>query len=186
MRRNARLMLADNRIAQDAGWDLERLNEELAELPELLADDGLEISVTGFEPAEIDRLSADFEDRSRSGRRRRCRWSGWSHATRVGDLWQLDKHRLLCGDARHSDDLARLLGDERAHMAFLDPPYNVKSHNVVGRGALKHREFAMASGEMDPDAFISFLSEASARRRGSRSMAPFTLCAWTGAMSESS
>ena len=51
------LMLADNRIAQEAGWDLERLAEELAELPELLVDDGLEISVTGFEPAEIDRLS---------------------------------------------------------------------------------------------------------------------------------
>ena len=57
-------MLADNRIAQDAGWDFERLAEELAELPELLAEDGLDVTVAGFEPAEIDRLTADFEDPS--------------------------------------------------------------------------------------------------------------------------
>jgi DNA modification methylase len=154
------LMLADNRIAQDAGWDLERLAEELAELPELLVDDGLEISVTGFEPAEIDRLSADFEDESRDpvddvdvdG-------LDGPATTRMGDLWQLGRHRLSCGDARHRDDLAALLGDEKAHMAFLDPPYNVKISGVVGRGARKHREFTMASGEMDPAAFVAFLGE---------------------------
>ena len=154
------LMLADNRIAQDAGWDLERLAEELAELPELLVEDSLEISVTGFEPAEIDRLSADFEDESRDpvddldvdnldG----------PATTRPGDLWRLGRHRLLCGDARRPDDLARLLGDEKADMAFLDPPYNVKISGVVGRGARKHREFIMASGEMDPGAFEAFLAE---------------------------
>ena len=77
----------------------------------------------------------------------------------VGDLWQLGKHRLLCGDARNSDDLSRLLDGERAHMAFLDPPYNVAVGSIVGRGAVKHREFAMASGEMSRDEFIAFLKE---------------------------
>jgi DNA modification methylase len=72
-------------------------------------------------------------------------------------LWQLGRHRLLCGDARSADDLSRLLAGERAHMAFLDPPYNVAVGSVMGRGAVKHGEFAMASGEMSRDAFIAFL-----------------------------
>ena len=60
--RKRALLLADNRIAQSAGWDRERLASELISLPDLLADDGLDISVTGFEPAEIDALAADFAD----------------------------------------------------------------------------------------------------------------------------
>ena len=157
--RKRALMLADNRIAQDAGWDLERLAEELAALPEFLVEDGLDVSVTGFEPAEIDRLSADFEDPS-GDPADDIDVDGLDGptTTRPGDLWELRKHRLLCGDARRPEDLAHLLGDERAHMAFLDPPYNIKVSSVVGRGGRKHREFAMASGEMSPDEFVTFLS----------------------------
>ena len=55
------LVLADNRIAQSGGWDRERLASELANLPELLVEDDLDITITGFEPAEIDALLADFE-----------------------------------------------------------------------------------------------------------------------------
>ena len=101
--RKRALMLADNRIAQDAGWDLERLAEELAELPELLAEDGLDVSVTGFEPAEIDRLTADFEDPA-GDPADDIDVDGLDGptTTRAGDLWQLGKHRLLCGDARSS------------------------------------------------------------------------------------
>jgi len=154
------LMLADNRIAQDAGWDVARLAEELVELPQLLAEDGLDITVTGFEPAEVDRLTADLEDPSDDPADDiNADGLGGPATTQAGDLWQLGKHRLLCGDARCPDDIAQLLGDERAHMAFLDPPYNVKVRSVVGRGARKHREFAMASGEMDHDAFVSFLGD---------------------------
>lgn len=159
--RKRALMLADNRIAQDAGWDLERLAEELAVLPELLAEDGLDLSVTGFEPAEVDRLSADFEESSSDTADDVDVDSlDGPTTTRPGDLWDLGgKHRLLCGDARRPEDLARLLGDERAHVAFLDPPYNVKVSSIVGRGARKHREFAMASGEMDRETFVGFLSD---------------------------
>jgi DNA modification methylase len=154
------LVLADNRIAQSAGWDRERLADELISLPELLAADGLDISVTGFEPAEIDALLADFGDdipdpvddidpALLSG----------PPVTRQGDLWQLGKHRLLCGDAREAQHLARLMSGERAHMAFLDPPYNVRVRGVVGRGQIKHQEFAMASGEMALPVFTSFLTQ---------------------------
>ena len=154
------LLLADNRIAQSAGWDRELLAIELAALPELLVEDDLDISVTGFEPAEIDALHADFEDASADPADEiddSC--LDGPAVTQCGDLWQLGKHRLLCGDARNSDDLRRLLDGERAHMAFLDPPYNVAVGSVVGRGAVKHDEFAMASGEMSRDAFIAFLKQ---------------------------
>jgi DNA modification methylase len=154
------LLLADNRIALNAGWDREQLEIELATLPDILFDEGLDISISGFAPAEIDSLHADFEmkadpsddlddaDLSRPG------------VSECGDLWQLGKHRLLCGDARNQADLNRLLDGQRAHMAFLDPPYNVVVSNVVGRGATKYREFAMASGEMSSSQFVAFLNKA--------------------------
>ncbi len=154
------LRLADNRIALNAGWDRERLAIELAVLPDLLIEESLDISVTGFEPAEIDALHADFEDSATDPVDEiddSC--LDGPAVTEFGDLWQLGKHRLTCGDARHCDDLNRLLGGERAHMAFLDPPYNVAIRSAVGRGAIKHGEFAMASGEMPRDAFIVFLKE---------------------------
>ena len=152
------LTLADNRIAQSAGWDREQLSIELAALPELLIQEGIEIGITGFEPAEIDLLHLDFEDgTSDPAEDISDDCLRGPRVTQTGDLWCLNKHRLHCGDARSPSDLARLVGDERAHMAFLDPPYNVAVRTVVGRGKKKHREFAMASGEMSRDEFIAFL-----------------------------
>jgi DNA modification methylase len=158
--RKRALLLADNRIAQNAGWDRERLAGELLSLPELLLADGLDLTVTGFEPAEVDGLLADFEDNGSdpaddidstllSGPVVSC----------AGDLWQLGNHRLLCGDARDAGHLGRLMGRERADMAFLDPPYNVRVRDIGGRGRVKHREFAMASGEMSTSAFQGFLTD---------------------------
>src|SRR6202171_4859418 len=154
-------MLADNRIAQSAGWDREQLAIELAALPELLIEEGIDVGITGFEPVEIDLLHMDFEDGAGDPAEdipEDC--LGGPRVTQIGDLWCLGKHRLLCGDARSSSDLERLLGAERAHMAFLDPPYNVAVRSVVGRGKAKHREFAMASGEMSRDEFTAFLKAA--------------------------
>lgn len=158
--RKRALLLADNRIAQNAGWDRERLAGELTSLPELLLADGLDLAVIGFEPVEVDGLLADFEDNISdpaddidsallSGPVVSC----------AGDLWQLGNHRLLCGDARESAHLGRLMGRDRAHMAFLDPPYNVRVRDISGRGQVKHHEFAMASGEMSKAAFTEFLTD---------------------------
>ena len=145
--RKRALLLADNRIAQSAGWDRERLADELTSLPELLVEDGLDISVTGFEPAEIDALLVDFEDDvSDPADDIDPAFLSAPAVTRQGDLWRLGKHRLLCGDARETQHLARLMGGERAHMAFLDPPYNLRVRGIVGRGQNKHQEFAMGLG----------------------------------------
>ena len=75
-----------------------------------------------------------------------------------GDLWQLGRHRLLCGDARSSDDMAKLMDGEQAAIVFTDPPYNVPiDGHVCGSGKVRHREFAMASGEMSAREFTTFL-----------------------------
>jgi 16S rRNA G966 N2-methylase RsmD len=158
--RKRALRLADNRIAQSAGWDREQLANELLSLPELLLDDGLDITVTGFEPAEVDALLTDFEDDSADpADDLDPSLLAGPAVSRPDDLWQLGKHRLLCGDARNFTHLNKLMGRERAHMAFLDPPYNVRVRDIVGRGQVKHQEFAMATGEMAPEVFTSFLTE---------------------------
>jgi hypothetical protein len=154
------LLLADNKIAENAGWDRETLALELPELSELLIEEGLEISITGFAPVEIDQLATDFEDKSNDPADKvPNNWLSLPQVSRRGDLWQLGLHRLLCGDARDDADLDRLLGRDRAATAFLDPPYNVKVKGVVGRGRTKHAEFAMASGEMSSEEFVAFLEK---------------------------
>src|SRR5438093_1546177 len=77
---------------------------------------------------------------------------------RLGDLWLCGPHRVLCGDATRAEAFAALLGEERAQMVFTDPPYNVPiDGHACGLGQVKHREFAMAAGEMSPAEFIAFL-----------------------------
>jgi hypothetical protein len=129
------LTLADNKIADNAGWDRELLAAELPELAELLMVEGLDISVTGFEPVEIDQLTTDFEDDPADPADTvDPRWATAAPVTKPGDLWELGHHRIICGDARGANDLARLMGGAQAAMAFLDPPYNVRVRDIVGRG----------------------------------------------------
>ena len=79
-------------------------------------------------------------------------------ATCLGDLWLLGEHRLLCADALQQASYASLLGTDKADMMFADPPYNVPVEgHVSGRGAVKHADFAMASGELSSAEFQSFL-----------------------------
>ena len=153
------LALADNKIAESAGWDREILAVELPELAEILAGEDLDITITGFAPAEIDQLTVDFEDDTADPADAvEQEWLDGSPFTKVGDLWQLGEHRLLCGDARDPAVLQRLMGDDQAAMAFLDPPYNVRVSDIVGRGRIQHDEFAMASGEMSQSEFVKFLT----------------------------
>jgi hypothetical protein len=78
--------------------------------------------------------------------------------SRPGDLWQIGDHALLCADALKPESYRRLLQTRRAQMVFTDPPYNVRiTGNVSGLGRVKHREFAMASGEMTEAEFTTFL-----------------------------
>jgi DNA modification methylase len=153
------LAIADNKIAENAGWDRERLAIEIPELAGLLEAEGLDVSVLGFEAVEIDQLVTDFEENAAHPEDNvDGRWLKDRAVSQPGDLWVLGNHKLLCGDARSAADIARLMAHCRADMAFLDPPYNVRIGGVVGRGRTKHAEFAMASGEMSYADYVRFLS----------------------------
>lgn len=150
------LALADNKIAANAGWDREILAAELGELATLLPEINLDLQITGFEAAEIDNLMVDFVDRESEPADIIPEVEARA-VSRIGDLWVLGGHRLLCGDSRNADHVKSLMGDARASMVFTDPPYNVRIGSVQGRGKIKHREFAAASGEMSRAEFTDFL-----------------------------
>ena len=154
------LALADNKIAENAGWDRQMLIAELPELAELLTQEALDISITGFSAAEIDQITIDLEeDSSDPADQFEPGWLSRSPLSKPGDVWQLGGHRIICGDARDFGVLKQLMGDNRAAMAFLDPPYNVRVKDIVGRGRIKHDEFVMASGELSRAEFIDFLTK---------------------------
>lgn len=152
-------VIADNRLAEKAGWDPTLL---ALELQELSIQPNFDVTVTGFEMAEIDLIIGDASgnepdeadsipeiDRSAPA------------VSQPGDCWQIGDHFLLCGDALKARSYERLLHGNRAQMVFTDPPYNVRiAGNVSGLGKAQHREFAMASGEMNPRDFTNFLRRA--------------------------
>jgi DNA modification methylase len=147
-------ILADNKIAEKAGWDPEILKIELQHLTSLDLD--FDVTVTGFEMPEIDVLLSDESDPADDV----PAFEPGPAVTRLGDIWQIGPHRLICGDSTKAETYARLLGGERAQMVFTDPPYNVKiDGHVSGLGNVKHREFAMASGEMSTSEFTHFLAD---------------------------
>lgn len=151
------LALADNKIAANAGWDRSILAAELGELATLLPAINLDVSITGFEAAEIDTLATDLTDLEREPGEQISPLAEAKSISQLGDLWQLGQHRLLCGDACKEISLQQLLGNDRPSMVFTDPPYNVRIATTVGRGKTKHREFASGSGEMSPAQFTDFL-----------------------------
>ncbi len=153
------LMLADNKIALNAGWDLDLLAQELADLSSMELDFSVEI--TGFEVPEIDLIIEGQSGEAPGPEVAPLPDRSVPPVTRRGDLWILGRHRVLCGDARNPDDYARLMQGEVADVGFSDPPYNVPiAGHVSGKGAVQHREFSEAAGEMSEAEFTAFLSEA--------------------------
>jgi hypothetical protein len=153
-------ILADNRLAEKARWDREILAIELQGLSDL----GFEVELTGFDIGEIDIILEDADEAKREGSGPEDEvpepLSGPA-VSRPGDLWLLGKHRLVCGNALNDVAYELLLSGEKAEFVFTDPPYNVPvDGHVCGRGRIHHREFAMASGEMSPQAFTGFLKAA--------------------------
>jgi DNA modification methylase len=119
------------------------------------------LTLTGFEPAEIDGIlhdfGADFPEVDHPPPKLQAK-----AVSQPGDLWELGPHRLMCGDARSAADVERLMAGAKARMGFVDPPYNLKISSFQGRGRVKHREFVVASGEQTREQFIGFLKESSA------------------------
>ena len=154
-------VLADNKLALNAGWDEELLALELQGLMEFDLD--FDIGITGFSIAEIDGLIEGLNPKDMGNPE-----DEWVPAdneeppvTRIGDIWELGPHRLICGDSLMASTCVALMQGEKAQMVFTDPPYNVAiDGHVGGLGKTRHREFAMASGEMSSDQFTHFLAKA--------------------------
>jgi DNA modification methylase len=141
--------LAENRIAELSGWDEDILGEEL----KALFDGGYEIEITGFNIGDLDISVPQVGEEEPP-----MVVASGPTVSRVGDLWRIGEHRLICGDARNVGVWDALLGDERAVLVFADPPYNVPIDGFVsGNGRNRHREFVMGAGEMSPAEFTSFL-----------------------------
>lgn len=150
------LALADNKIASNAGWDNSLLIPELKELSALLPECNLDLQITGFEVPEIDNLMGALSDPEQEPQDEVPERAETAISQR-DDLWKLGPHYLYCGDSGNPIDVRALMRRQRAHIIFADPPYNVRIRSVQGRGKIKHREFARASGEMTPDQFTDFL-----------------------------
>ncbi len=151
-------VIADNRLAENAGWDRELLAIKLQGLLDLDLD--FEVTLTGFEMPEIDILIGELDEVEEDDPADESpELSDGPPVTRSGDIWCLGKHRLICGDSTNPGTYARLLNGADAQMVFTDPPYNVSiDGHVSGLGKVKHREFAMASGEMSEAEFTAFLA----------------------------
>lgn len=153
--------IADNKLCENARWDERLLAVQFKELS--LLDLNFSLDITGFETGEIDLKIQGLETYDNGADPGDVVPSQDSHlqVSHTGDLWQLGRHRLLCGSTLNADDLTLLMSGERAAMVFTDPPYNVKINgHASGLGGIHHREFAMASGEMDIAQFTDFLTTA--------------------------
>jgi len=146
-------VIADNKLTLNADWDIGLLKIEF----EKLNSAGFELTLTGYETAEIDQLliveeAGEDTDDSQPDFSKPA-------ISRLGDMWRIGRHCVLCADATKPESYARLLNGEKAQLVFSDPPFNVpiKGH-VSGLGKVKHEEFAMASGEMSQQEFTRFLA----------------------------
>ncbi len=152
-------VLADNKLALNAGWDSEILAIEM----QALVDVNFDLTVTGFSLAEVDLVldaAREGDAEGPSGAGDQIPPFGEVAISRMGDIWRLGRHRLACGDARDADVYLRLLEGETVDLIVTDPPYNVPiDGHVCGLGRIRHREFAMGAGEMSAEAFTAFLTE---------------------------
>lgn len=146
------LRLALNRLGETGDWNIDNLREEMIELDSLEFD----LEDSGFTLEECDLILMDDQPDPEADT---LPEPDDVIVSRLGDMWRLSEHLLLCGDALDEASYATLLGTETAATVFTDPPYNIPIAGVVsGLGKVKHSDFAMACGEMSDAQFRQFLS----------------------------
>ena len=146
------LVIADNRIAENAGWDEELLRIEL----EGLQDEGFDLDLTGFDAdALAELLAGDEPENVGQTDEDAVPEVGETPVSRPGDVWQLGPHRLLCGDATVAASYAALLDGEAVDMVFTDPPYNVNYANSA-KDKMRGKDRAILNDNLG-DGFYDFL-----------------------------
>ncbi len=152
------LVLADNKLGDLSTWDEPMLQAEL----KILLQQEIEIELSGFSTSEVDLIIGD-PDEAKAGDLGDLQPEDVIKevVSRLGDIWQLGPHRLICGNALDGATYDALMNGELAQLVIADAPFNVPiSGHVCGKGKNQHKEFAMASGEMSPTEFKAFLNTA--------------------------
>lgn len=150
-------MVADNRLHDLSSWNRENLGSILLELADAELD--FDIELTGYSVGEIDLMLSLNDDEDQDSDEQMPKLG--PAISKAGDLFLLGEHRLLCGNTLDPANWVNLMQGEVANLVVTDPPYNVPiDGHVCGAGKIKHREFAMASGEMDEAGFTAFLEQA--------------------------
>lgn len=135
-------IIADNRLAEDAGWDDEILRMELIELDSM----DFNIELTGFdldfiqEEPEVEEDEAPEVDEENEP------------ITKLGDIWQLGRHRLMCGDSTNEEDVEKLMNGIKADMVFTDPPYNIAYSGIRDKRTIEN-------DKMSDEDFVEFLQK---------------------------
>ena len=135
-------ILADNRMALDAGWDEELLSVEMQELQEL----GFDLSMTGFDEKELtDLLGVDADGEAKEDDFDLSTALEKAAFVQRGDVWTVGRHKLMCGDATSAEDVSALMGDTKANLILTDPPYGVSFKSASGltiqNDSMKNEEF---------------------------------------------
>ena len=150
------VVIADNRLPEQAVWDFDLLREHFKELIEIDFD----VELTGFSTGEIDLvLDGKPAPAATDPADDLTGLDDGPAVSQPGDVWELGRHRIICGDALLGTSYRALLHGDLAQTVVTDPPYNVSIQgHAVGRGKIRHREFTMAAGEMSEEAFTAFLA----------------------------
>src|SRR5215471_12639891 len=150
------VVIADNRLPEQAVWDFDLLRGHFQDLIKLDFD----VELTGFSTGEVDLLIDDSQQPAAADPADDLVGLGpeGPAVSQFGDVWELGRHRLLCGDAQRGETYERLLRGELAEMMVTDPSYNLQvNDHAMGRGKVRPREFPMASGEISGAVFTTFL-----------------------------
>jgi DNA modification methylase len=168
----AAFRIAHNKLCESGKWDLELLaaNFEFIYNTDLSFD----LTITGFATGEIDvarmggkeKIKAAAAAAALNAETVELPGENAKVISRINDRFTIDRHVIVHGDARDISAYKLAMGDERANLALCDPPYNTKiANNVSGLGKKKHDDFVMDSGEMSPEEFESFISDAARLQR---------------------
>jgi DNA modification methylase len=143
------LVIADNKLASNAGWDDEMLRLELGDLQEM----GFDATIAGFTTEELDALLSVTECTDGLTDEDDVPEAPEEPTTRLGDVWILGKHRLMCGDSTSIDAVEKLMDGQKADMVFTDPPYNIDYQGV------KDKREKIKNDKMPDSEFVDFLTQ---------------------------
>lgn len=142
------LVLADNQLALNAGWDADMLKEELS----FLKTNNYDISLIGFPDVQLNRF---FPAKARAGQDDVPDLPAAPRSVE-GDLWILGEHRLLCGDSTSITDVDKLMAGEKADLLWTDPPWNVNYGDVPKGNAMKYKPRKIINDHMDEKSWAEF------------------------------